>query len=132
MNNEEKILALLEQMSTRQDRAETLLEQLQQGQNATNARLDNLEQGQKALEQGQNAMQTDISEMKTSIDNLEGRVAALQKDMTHHNHYVEPLLQSVKEGLDGWQERNRQIDQLEQKVDSHDDRIWALEQLKAQ
>ncbi len=125
MNNEEKILALLEQMSTRQDRTETLLEQLQQGQKA-------LEQGQKALEQGQNAMQADISEMKTSVDNLEGRVAALQKDMTHHNHYVEPLLKSVKEGLDGWQERNRQIDRLEQKVDSHDDRIWALEQLKAQ
>lgn len=111
MNNEEKILALLEQ--------------LQQGQNATNARLDN-------LEQGQNAMQSDISEMKTSVDNLEGRVAALQKDITHHNHYVEPLLKSVKEGLEGWQERNRQIDRLEEKVDKHDDRIWALEQLKAQ
>lgn len=54
--------------------------------------------------------------------------AALREDMAHHNHYVEPLLKAVKDGVDDVLEHNKRIDRLETTADDHSRRIWALEQ----
>ena len=94
MNNEEKILALLEKMDQR---------------------LDKLEQGQAKLEQGQ-------AELKEEITTARQRVVVVESKVIHE-------LKILNEGLSGWSERNRQIDRLEDKYDSHDHRIFALEQV---
>lgn len=58
---------------------------------------------------------------------LQGDVTALKADMAHHNHTVEPQLKTIREGLEGWSERARQIDRHESKLENHGDRIFALE-----
>ena len=93
MNNEEKILEILQQ--------------LQDGQAATNARLDSVD---------------------ARLDTMQDSIDTLKSDMAHHNHYVEPLIKATSEGMSGIQERNKQLDRLDEKVDDHDHRIWALEE----
>jgi peptidoglycan hydrolase CwlO-like protein len=105
MNNEEKILMMLEQM---------------QGQiNSMGELMDGKLEPIKA----------DISEMKGNIDYLQGDVSALKKDMVKHNHFVEPQLKLIHEGIEGLQERYNQVDKIENKVDDHGHRIFALEQV---
>ena len=73
------------------------------------------------LKAGQATMQDKIDTMQDGIDTL-------KSDMAHHNHYVEPLIKATSEGMSGIQERNQQLDRLDEKVDGHDHRIWALEE----
>ncbi|MCL2488556.1 MAG: hypothetical protein FWE80_07725 [Oscillospiraceae bacterium] len=79
-----------------------------------------------------------LDNLEGRFDNLEGRfdsleqdVLALRKDMAYHNHEVLPLMQAIKDGLEGWQDRGRQVDRLDEKVEEHDIRLFALEQLAA-
>ncbi len=104
MSNDEKILEILNQ--------------LQHGQANIHARLGVIEE------------KIDVIEEK--IDVIEGDVNALKKDMAHHNHLVEPFFKAVKDGVEGLGERYEQIDRLENTVEQHDHRIFALEQVAAQ
>ena len=68
-------------------------------------------------------------EVKAETEPLRDDIKSLKVDMAHHNHHVEPLLEVIKEGIDGLQDRNKQIDRLEIKVNNYGDRIFALEQI---
>jgi hypothetical protein len=92
MNNEEKILALLEQAATRQEKTETLLETIQTEQRVINDRLVKLEVGQATLEAGQieiKAEQADakfrLSEMNLRLIKLGTKVDGLVSDLSETN-----------------------------------------------
>lgn len=69
----------------------------------------------------------DITEMKGDIADLKGDVSALKADMSHHSHYIEPLLKTINEGVAGMIEKHERLDVVEDKVEEHDNRIFALE-----
>ena len=93
-----------------------------------NVRLDKVDSRLDTMQGRIDTMQGSIDTMQGSIDTMQGSIDILKKDMAHHNHYVEPLLKAVKDAVDGLQERQQQVDRMEGKIDSHDHRIWALEQ----
>ena len=70
----------------------------------------------------------DIAGIKAGQATMQDGIDALKRDMAHHNHYVEPLIKATSEGMSGIQERNKQLDILDEKVDGHGHRIWALEE----
>jgi hypothetical protein len=71
------------------------------------------------------------AKIESSIAESEERVT--EKLTRHYNAVIESdvnkKLDTLAEGLTGWNERNRQIDRLEDKYEDHNNRIWALEQV---
>ena len=86
MNNEEKILMLLEQMSERQDRTETILQQLQQGQSS-------LEQGQKSLEQGFKSLEQRQISLESKFDDVDDRLKVVEITLENNTKKILNLLQ---------------------------------------
>jgi hypothetical protein len=60
--------------------------------------------------------------LKQDVRTIKQTVVVLEKKL--HKDF-----ELIKEGLIGWNERNRQIDRLEAEYEEHDHRIWALEQV---
>ena len=73
MNNEERILSILEQMQTD-------ISGLKEGQAETNQRLTKLEQGQAMLEQGQAMLEQGQSRLETEVAEIKERVILIEND----------------------------------------------------
>ena len=67
-------------------------------------------------------------EIQSEVKPISDDLSSLKKDMAKHNHYVEPLLKAVKDGIDGVTEHNQRVERLEDRIEGHSHRIWALEQ----
>lgn len=78
-------------------------------------------------------MQVDIAAMKkdneTRFEDLEKGQKAIRSDIAKVNHDLEPKINAVYEGLGGILRRNEQADQHEAKLEEHDHRLFALEQV---
>lgn len=103
----EPISARLNAIETEQSNTNVRLNAIETEQSNTNVRLNAIEDRQNTLESGQDAIRKDIARL---------------------NHTIEPTLKTILEGIEGLRERNRQLNRLDDKVDNHDHRIWALEQ----
>lgn len=79
-----------------------------------NSRLDSLEAGQAAIKE----------EMRKGFETVHGDIGDLYEN--HDKHMA-----IISEGLGHLNERYAQLDQVEQTVDNHDARIFALEQKAA-
>jgi len=108
VSNEEKILAVLEQIQSRQSKTEAILEQIQQEQ-------ADMRQEQADMRQEQADMRQDIRKLNQNVAVVETKV--MQK------------LNLISEGLVGWNERNQHIDRLEAEQEEHGHRLWAIEQV---
>ena len=97
MNNEEKILAMLEQ--------------LQQGQTRTDARFDKVD--------------SHFDKVDSRLNDIEQRVTSLE--LTQEN-VTNKSLNLISEGIETIIGKLNRIDKLEDNVENHDTRIWALEQ----
>ena len=75
MNNEEKILNLLEQMQGRFDRIE-------EGQASMQADISGLKEGQTSLQEGQASMQVDISGLKEGQASMQADISGLKGDVS--------------------------------------------------
>jgi uncharacterized membrane-anchored protein YhcB (DUF1043 family) len=73
------------------------------------------------IEQSEQRTNAQLGTMQDSIDTL-------KQDMAHHNHYVEPLLKTVSDGIIDLQRNYARFDKLDAEVEDHDNRIFALEQ----
>ena len=80
-----------------------------------NTRLDGLEQGQSELTQNYHELTHNYHKLNQSMVKMEQK---LYSD-----------LEIIKEGITGWNERNKQIDRLEAGQEAHEHRIWELEQV---
>jgi chromosome segregation ATPase len=113
MNNEEKILALLEQQASVLKVLTTTVETLVTEQQKTNQRLDTLEQGQADLQRGQADLQRSQAILNATVDvlateqlktnqrltNLEASVADLKEDVVKLEHAVVTLEHTQKENF---------------------------------
>ena len=129
MNNEEKILAMLEKMDARQNCTEAILEQLQQGQEATNVRLDK-------IDARLDSMQADITDLKQNVDTISERTGNIENDVktiSERTIKIELVhgkkLDGLYESVVGNGEKFARLDIVENKVEDYGHRIWALEQV---
>ena len=79
------------------------------------ARLDKVDTRLGGLEQGQ-------AELAQNYHKLNQSMVAMEQKLYHN-------MEIIKEGITGWNERNKQIDRLESGQEDHEHRIWALEQV---
>ena len=86
MNNEEKILALLEKMTGQLSGIDQRMDNLEQGQSKLEQRMDNLEQGQSKLEQ--------------RMDGLEHNQVILEDKMDRRFEQVNAHLRAIWHDLD--------------------------------
>ena len=80
-------------------------------------------------------LKVEISEVKQRLTTLEEKHDGLVREVRSISNSVILLevtlsdkLQILIEGMNGWQDRNHQIDNLERKTEDHGHRIWALEE----
>ncbi|MDR1891583.1 MAG: hemolysin XhlA family protein [Oscillospiraceae bacterium] len=122
MNNEEKILSLLENMGDHICKIETRLDKIESRIDKMDERIDKIE--------------TRLDKMDERIDKMDKRLSKVEEDVSFvrgqlviiENVHLKKL-NFISEGISGWQERNRQIDKHESKLENHGNRIWALEQV---
>ena len=121
MNNEEKILIVLEQLQQGQA-------QMQRDISGVNSEITGMKSEITGIKSEITEMKSDISEMKSDIAELQRRTDQ------HHNSLVliendhARKLNVIYEAYADDQRNVKQIEPLKRKVDNHDDRIWALEQ----
>lgn len=96
------------------------LKEIKANQDETNQRLTSIEGDVSVLKD-------DVSVLKDDVSVLKDDVTALKSDMAHHNHYIEPLLKTINEGVAGMIEKHQRLDVVEAKQEEHGDRIFALE-----
>lgn len=122
MNNEEKILQMLEQMDNRQSKTEKLLEQMQgemtkiKASMATKEDLTGL-----ATTDDLNALQ---AEMRDGFEKVHGDIGRLYENSDKN-------MKLINEGLGHLNDRYAQLDKVEHTTENHGNRIFALEQLAA-
>ncbi|MDR2903784.1 MAG: hypothetical protein LBU77_04695 [Clostridiales bacterium] len=122
MNNEEKILSMLEQMSLWQNKADAMLSQISSWQNKTDVTLgqisswqnktdatlgqmqediSGLKQGQTQMQQVQTDMAKDLSEVKTRVTKIENehgtRLAVLGDGFVYLRDAVDEIREDVAE-----------------------------------
>ena len=77
-------------------------------------KLGSLEQGQAKLEQGQSKLEQDVAFVRQTVAKIE----------ISHGNQIGIIYDNTKLAL----EKLDRLEPLEEKVENHDDRIWALEQ----
>ena len=117
MNNEEKILALLEKMDSRQNKTEALLEKMQGDISA--------------MQSGISVMQGDIISIKNRLDAVEESQEVMRASQLKVELEQYPKISAALDGFFANRDKNDQhgerIAFLEKKTDIHDVRIGALE-----
>jgi len=79
-----------------------------------------IRESQGALEKGQAQLQKDVDELKQSVDHVRGSVVIIENI---HGKKIE----SIYDGFQDVQRNLIRLSPLEEKIENHDDRIWALE-----
>ena len=77
MNNEEKILAMLEKMDERQNKTEAILEKLTNDVDGLKAGQNKLEAGQKAIIVRLDKIEDDVEEVKEKLTAVNGSIGVL-------------------------------------------------------
>lgn len=120
MNNEEKILELLEKLESGQAALEGRLERIGADQKITNVELRNLEAKQAAFEGRMGRFETALSELQTETSGLNAGQAQMQDDVTSLKLRleldIEKRFDAVNEGIDTILEKltpKRQVEELE-------------------
>ena len=140
MNNEEKILAMLEKMDERQNRmderqgrTEAILEKmdgrldkLEQGQSEMRGDIQGLKTGQAKLEQGQSSMQGDITSMQGDVTDIKQRVLSIEVTLENQ---IAPNIRLLAEGHSGIVDKLKDFDILIAKVDDVQDTVDVLKQV---
>jgi len=131
MNNEEKILEILQQLQQGQSAMQGDIEGLKQGQAATNARLDGLEQGQADMQGKIDSMQSDIGSLKSDVSSLQDglqqvRTSQLKVELEQYPR-INAAIDGVLGNIQKDEELNARVSYLEKKTDIHDTRLYSLE-----
>ena len=125
MNNEEKILQLLEQMNARQDKTETLLGQLQVDMQDMKADMRGMKADMNGMRSDIDGMKADISDMKIRVTNIEDRTERIEArvtkiELTQENTVV-PNIRLLAEGHEVIQHQIKNIsviDRMQEDIDT--------------
>lgn len=111
MNNEEKILRLLEQVQS----------DISDMKKSNEARLASVDA--RFID-----IQSRFNGMDRNIEDLQIGQRTIREDISKVNHTLEPKINAVYEALDGLLRRNEQAERHEKMLEKHDHRLFALEQ----
>ena len=81
MNNEEKILSILEQMNTHIGSIDTRLDSLENRMGSLESRMDSMENRMGGLESRMDSMENRMGSMESRMDSMESRVDTMQSQM---------------------------------------------------
>lgn len=73
-------------------------------------------------------MKAELEPINERLDNMESMQSKLSADVAELNHFIKPAFKTIQEGIEGLQERNRQLDLVTSKVEDHDHRLFAIEE----
>ena len=110
MNNEEKILEILQQ--------------LQQGQTAMQGDIAGLKSDVSGLKEGQAVMQGDIAKLQDDVERV--RASQLKVELEQYPR-ISAALDGVLAGIQKNEAQDERIAYVEKKVDFHDTRLYSLE-----
>lgn len=135
MNNEEKILKILDAIQTDIGGLKEGQKSLEAGQTAMQADISGLKEGQKNLEVGQAAMQADIGLIKTQLHEHSAILGALQHSSEVRKADMDNLIYPVV-SLSGEMKSfrtatNERFNIIEERLDAHDVQIRFLHETKA-
>jgi chromosome segregation ATPase len=116
-----QIVNKLDKLDQRFDKLEQRFDKLEQRLDKLEQRFDKLEQRVAKLEQGQARLEQELAETRNDVRRLNQSVAVLESDLTFK-------VNIVYENVVGIINRDKKIDKLENLIENHDDRIFALEQ----
>jgi len=127
MDNEERILSLLETLTTdvaglKTDMTEMKADmtEMKAGQVTMNGRLDRLEAGQAKLEAGQAKLRADVGILKAGQTRLAKKVNFIHNNVTRMENEHGRTLGIL---LDGHSQLNDKLSRIEKKVNEQDDDI---------
>ena len=122
MDNEEKILGILEQLVSGQAKLEAGQAKLEAGQVKLEAGQAKLEAGQAKLEAGQEAMQSDINNLKAGQEIIQSDIKDLkagQESMRKEIFGLADMLADTHETIDRFHnEANGKLDHLTNEINS--------------
>ena len=123
VNNEEKILSLLETVVVKMDKLETDVSDLKQGQARLEADVTGLKQGQAKLEEGQARLSADVSLLKEDMTFVKDRVTIIEVE---HGENLAALGDGYKMLYDISKDVRGDIASMHNKLDEHNAYINAL------
>ena len=98
--------------------------------------LKNVREIQSVMAQGQANLERNIDTLKSDVNALKSDVDVLKYDVEQIHHSVTVIenvhgnkIDAFLDGMKGIQERFDRQDRLERRVEQHDERIFALEQV---
>jgi len=125
LNNEEKIIAMLEQLQQGQAVLERDLKEIRSDQQVLAINLSKLDRNQAVMQSDLNALKTGQNNLRETVDNVK-----LSQQRVELEQFPK-----IAAALDGWKgnvekagEHNERITYLEKKTDIHDTRLFSLEQ----
>jgi len=111
MNNEEKILALLERMDGRLDSMDGRLDSMGGRLDSMDGRLDTLEQGQKELRTHVSALETEFDTMKLNYYSMRDDLKTTKLAVLNIEHKHVPEIKAALDGFASVKEKNQELDQ---------------------
>ena len=133
MNNEDKILAMLERMEERQQNTESVLAQLQQGQTALQGEVSSINKRLNGMDKRLENVEDSLAEVINSQRTVDERVNKVWESQLRVEMEQFPRITAALDGNKMNAEKNaeqdRRISAVETAVDEHDIRLFALEQV---
>jgi len=131
MNNEEKILSMLETLTQGQAEMNGRLDRLEAGQAETNGRLDKLEAGQAKLEAGQAKLESGQAKLQVGQAKLEAGLnetkLTVARIEVEHGHKLDALCDGYIMAYDIACATRSDLAVIKERVDTHDVYIKILD-----
>lgn len=123
MNNEEKILSILEQMNTHIGSIDTRLDSLENRMGSMESRMDSMENRMGSLESRMDSMENRVDTMQSQMNTMQNQMGAMQETLTRvsltQENVVLPRIQLLLEGHAGLAETratNERVAALEKEM----------------
>ncbi len=123
MNNEEKILSILEQMNTHIGSIDTRLDSLENRMGSMESRMDSMENRMGSMESRMDSMENRVDTMQSQMNTMQNQMGAMQETLTRvsltQENAVLPRIQLLLEGHAGLAETratNERVAALEKEM----------------
>ena len=120
-NNEIKDMLL--DLKKGQEKLINRVDKIEEGQQNMNNRLDKIEEGQQNMNNRLDKIEEGQQNMNNRLDKISQSVAVIEKD---HGEKLQVLLDVVTEHIKKFDSENSKIEKCKERLDDHDNKIYAL------
>jgi len=132
MNNEEKILTLLEQMNGRLDNLETEVASVKTEVASVKTEVASVKTEVASVKTEVASVKTEVASVKTEVASVKTEVASVKNSVLKFEHEQFPRIQAALDGVVSAIERDKQMDErlrgVEARVEIHGIEIFALKE----